>query len=393
MKWCDSCQETFAADVCSCGETGSPRSAEFSLTIVDSVGLPGRLAVEIRYVLRRLQAAWPDFRNDPIKTCQRALIAGANRLKELALAPYVRMASFTSIGLVLSVVLLVLVIDRASVFQKTSDDIDESGDIVSVLLPVGDAHPDSSGVGVGSKGRVGLSEGTGEGSNSESQRSRGGGGGGNHSPIPAAQGSVPQPSEIPAPVNPPVPSAALPVAGVDLDPDLWRHLPLTAYGDPLSHAALPSKGPGEGDGIGGGSGSGIGNGNGNGIGPGEDGNTGGDRNQRGSGGPGGSRGNYPDEPNRIYTRDEVTQRAIVISKPEALYTEAARRNQITGTAVLRVVFSLSGEVTNIRALHTLPMGLTENAIAAARRIRFRPATRNGRPVSVYVQLEYNFSIY
>jgi protein TonB len=66
---------------------------------------------------------------------------------------------------------------------------------------------------------------------------------------------------------------------------------------------------------------------------------------------------------------------------------------VTGSVVLRVVFSRSGEVTNIRAVHSLPFGLTERAIAAARLIRFRPATRDGNPVNVYMQLEYNFNLY
>jgi len=43
-----------------------------------------------------------------------------------------------------------------------------------------------------------------------------------------------------------------------------------------------------------------------------------------------------------------------------------------------------------------PNGLASLAvatIAAARLIRFRPATRDGRPVNVYMQLEYNFNLY
>ena len=89
----------------------------------------------------------------------------------------------------------------------------------------------------------------------------------------------------------------------------------------------------------------------------------------------------------------VDQRARVVSKPEPQYTEEARRNQITGTVVLRVVFSKTGEVTNIRAVSSLPFGLTERAIAAARQIRFLPATKDDQPVSVHMQLEYNFNLY
>jgi protein TonB len=80
----------------------------------------------------------------------------------------------------------------------------------------------------------------------------------------------------------------------------------------------------------------------------------------------------------------------LISKPEPQYTEDARKNQITGTVVLKVVFASSGQVTNIRTVSGLPFGLTERAIAAARMIKFVPATKDGHQVSMWMQLEYNF---
>ena len=114
------------------------------------------------------------------------------------------------------------------------------------------------------------------------------------------------------------------------------------------------------------------------------------------GGPtkGGGRGNNPNpnDADRVYNPADVT-RARVLFKPEPQYTEEARKNSITGTVILRVVFSRTGEVTNIRAMQSLQGGLTEKAIAAARQIRFVPATRNGQPVSMYMQLEYNFNLY
>jgi TonB family protein len=107
----------------------------------------------------------------------------------------------------------------------------------------------------------------------------------------------------------------------------------------------------------------------------------------GSGGhaEGGSGGGYA-----VY---EVDQRARLLAKPEPQYTEEARRNQVSGTVTLRAIFSSSGEVVQIRALNTLPFGLTEKAIAAARQIKFVPAMKDGHPVSVRMQLEYNFNLY
>ncbi|MGH9883198.1 MAG: energy transducer TonB, partial [Pyrinomonadaceae bacterium] len=170
------------------------------------------------------------------------------------------------------------------------------------------------------------------------------------------------------------------------------------YGDPRSSSKIPSDGPGNGGVIGSGDGRGVGEGNGPGLGPGSNGNTGTGSNEIGGSGIGGGPGcGRPvcsgNDLNRVFSLREVEQRARVLSKPEPQYTEEARRNQITGTVTLRVVFSRFGEVTNIRAIQSLPLGLTERAIAAARQIRFVPAMLNGQPVSVYMQLEYNFNLY
>ena len=80
-------------------------------------------------------------------------------------------------------------------------------------------------------------------------------------------------------------------------------------------------------------------------------------------------------------------------KPEPSYTESARKNQITGTVVLRVVFSSNGMVDNIRVVSGLPNGLTERAIDAAQKIKFIPSMKDGKYVSMWMQLEYNFNLY
>ncbi len=87
------------------------------------------------------------------------------------------------------------------------------------------------------------------------------------------------------------------------------------------------------------------------------------------------RGVDPDFPDT----SEITAR--VLSKPEPQYTEEARRHQIVGTVILRAVFAADGKVKLILVIKALPRGLTERAVEAARRIKFTPATLNGRPVS------------
>ena len=83
----------------------------------------------------------------------------------------------------------------------------------------------------------------------------------------------------------------------------------------------------------------------------------------------------------------------IISKPQPQYTEEARKNQISGTVRLRVIFNSNGSIGSITSVSGLGYGLTEKAIAAARSIRFEPALKNGVPQSVSKVVEYNFNLY
>jgi len=249
------------------------------------------------------------------------------------------------------------------------------------------------------EGTAGMAKGTGGGSKPKQEKAGGGGGGGREEQAPASFGKLPQadlriPQVVaPDPHPPVIKNPALPMpATLDADPVLFppdtRQL---NYGDPKSKSTTPSSGPGTGNGIGSGTGGGVGPGSGGGYGPGEGGNTGGGPRREGGGGPGGGGGGT--DYDRIFSGKEVTSKARVLSKPEPTYTEAARKNQITGTVILRAVFSSGGTVTNIHAVSGLPDGLTERAIAAAKQIRFVPATKDGRPVSMWMELQYNFNLY
>ena len=95
----------------------------------------------------------------------------------------------------------------------------------------------------------------------------------------------------------------------------------------------------------------------------------------------------------IYKASEVTTKPRVLSKPEPTYTEQARQNQTRGTIVLRCIFGSDGKVRGIRAIAGLPDGLTAKSIGAARLIKFVPATKDGHPVSMWMELQYNFNLY
>lgn len=95
---------------------------------------------------------------------------------------------------------------------------------------------------------------------------------------------------------------------------------------------------------------------------------------------------------RTERTDTVRPRQIT-SKPKAIYTDEARENGIEGSVRLKVAFLSNGQVGSITPITELPYGLTEQAMAAARKIEFEPKVVNGIPVSTMLTLEYRFTIY
>jgi TonB family protein len=95
----------------------------------------------------------------------------------------------------------------------------------------------------------------------------------------------------------------------------------------------------------------------------------------------------------IFTGKQVDRRIVLLQKPEPRYTEQARQAQITGTVVLKAVFSANGSVVNIEVKEGLVFGLTDKSIEAAKKIKFIPASKDGKFVSQSIQLEYNFNLY
>ena len=364
---------------------------EYQPTIIETRSLFARLLTQIAFLIDELKRGWLEFKTNPVAYTVRTTRHLFHRLRIFLSTPNVIPAALIGVAAITCVILIVVLFDRTALSSR--DVAANTGNDEVVVLDVSKAldSTDNPSIGKDGPGRVGLQNKKGEGSGPSPKLAQGGGTGGNHNPIPPQAGKLPPPSSILAaiPTAPPLNPPTLPVAGIDIDPALWKDIKAPVYGDPRSKSEIESKGPGEGEGIGTNRGLGIGEGDGPGFGRGNDGNMGGGSRQLGCCGPGGG----SDNDGQPFAGSQVEQRARVLFKPEPKYTEEARRNQVTGTVVLRVVFSSNGEVARIHAVRTLPFGLTERAIAAARQIKFVPAIRGGRPVSVFMQLEYNFNLY
>lgn len=222
------------------------------------------------------------------------------------------------------------------------------------------------------------------GSKPQPKQAAGGGGGGKNDPTPASQGRPPQmamtPQIIPPDPEPPkIKNPSLVVASTIYgDPKIMPPMK-GPIGDPNGVPAPPSSGPGSGGGIGNSSGTGVGGGQGGGLGPGRGGNTGGGDMSLGGG--------------RSVEPMSASLRPTILYKERAKYTEEARANKIQGSVLVALTYTFDGRITDIKVVRGLPDGLTESAIEAAKRIRFQPAVKNGQPVSVRGQLEFNFTLY
>lgn len=84
--------------------------------------------------------------------------------------------------------------------------------------------------------------------------------------------------------------------------------------------------------------------------------------------------------------------AQILQKPRPAYTEEARKLEIEGEVQLEVVFGASGEVHIVRVVHGLGHGLDENAVLAAKAIRFLPAKRDGHTVDSTAMIHIVFQL-
>ncbi len=81
-----------------------------------------------------------------------------------------------------------------------------------------------------------------------------------------------------------------------------------------------------------------------------------------------------------------------VHAPQPQYTEIARKARIQGVVIVQAIIDKEGNVTNVKVLKGLPMGLEESAVDAIKTWRFKPATLNGKPVMVYYNLTVNFKL-
>ena len=84
---------------------------------------------------------------------------------------------------------------------------------------------------------------------------------------------------------------------------------------------------------------------------------------------------------------------ILLYQVAPQFTEAARRKRLSGNVELSVIVDAEGKPRKVTVRHGLGFGLDEEATAAVKQYRWKPATRNGNPVAMEIPVFVNFQIF
>jgi periplasmic protein TonB len=201
----------------------------------------------------------------------------------------------------------------------------------------------------------------------------GGGGGGAHHVVAPSRGKLPEVVKAPIVLSQisRVERPKLPV-----EPSVQMRMPqdnsIPKLGMPQSpQVAVESQGPGSGNGFGFGLGGGVGTGHGTGQGPGSTGGYGGGVMNVGGG----------------------VSAPEVIHSVQPQFTAEARQKDFQGSVAIQLIVDAQGAPQDVRVVRRVGMGLDEEAIAAVKQYRFRPATYQGHAVAVQMIIDIDFHLH
>jgi TonB family protein len=95
---------------------------------------------------------------------------------------------------------------------------------------------------------------------------------------------------------------------------------------------------------------------------------------------------------RVYKPGPGVSAPIVIKEVKPQYTAEARKAKIQGTVTLECVVKTDGTIGDVEVTTSLDAGLDQEAIKAVKQWRFKPGTKDGKPVPVLITLEMTFTL-
>jgi len=91
-------------------------------------------------------------------------------------------------------------------------------------------------------------------------------------------------------------------------------------------------------------------------------------------------------------KNDLSSKLQLLSNPRPDYTTFAREHKVAGMVLVEAEFTTEGVVKNVRVIRPLGYGLDEMAIHAVYKIKFRPAERDGKKVSLKQRIKVSFTL-
>jgi TonB family protein len=79
-------------------------------------------------------------------------------------------------------------------------------------------------------------------------------------------------------------------------------------------------------------------------------------------------------------------RPVLLNNPAPRYTEESRQLKLEGAVSLVVMITENGDVASVVVVRGLGNALDEQAIEAARQMKFSPASKNGKPIPYWMKV-------
>jgi protein TonB len=106
----------------------------------------------------------------------------------------------------------------------------------------------------------------------------------------------------------------------------------------------------------------------------------------------------------IYVVGDGVTPPKVLSQPPPKFSEIARQQKISGIVTLSLIVDKEGNPVNVHVIKSIAdtvgvsqreaaLTLDQAAVDAVRQYKFSPATKNGVPVAVYLNVNVNFEIF
>jgi len=101
----------------------------------------------------------------------------------------------------------------------------------------------------------------------------------------------------------------------------------------------------------------------------------------------------PDSSEVVYELGNGVKAPKPVYMPDPEYTDRARKKKINGSVTLAMIVTAEGNVRDLKVINSLDKGLDKHALAAVSSWKFEPATKDGKPVAVHLNVDVTFKLY